>query len=132
MLQDWVGCGTFSAVVSVLLMVLSVLVRLVLLRVCKRSHYSHVSDIYRLGSRKIYRQTTDFYIGSHATLQGYSASHYTFSVYIRPFLSTCEVTVHSVAPLMAYSHEYTEHLWTNGTKALHVTSIGPTCFCTSR
>ena len=49
-------------------------------------------------------------IGSHSILQGYSASHYTFLVYKRPFPSTCEVTVHSVAPLMAYSFEYPEHL----------------------
>ena len=32
--EIWVGCGTFSVVVSVLLMVLTVLVRQVLLRVC--------------------------------------------------------------------------------------------------
>ena len=30
----WVGCGTFSVVISILLMVLTVLVRQVLLRVC--------------------------------------------------------------------------------------------------
>ena len=32
--EIWVGCGTFSIVVSILLMVLTILVRLVLLRVC--------------------------------------------------------------------------------------------------
>jgi len=51
---------------------------------------------------------------------------------MQPFPSTCEVTVHLVASLMAYSHGYTEHLWTNSTKALHVTLTGPSCFCTSR
>ena len=40
MLQDWVGCGTFSVVVSVLFTVLMILVCLVLLRVYKWSHYS--------------------------------------------------------------------------------------------
>jgi hypothetical protein len=30
----WVGCGTFSVVISVLLMVLTVLIHQVLLRVC--------------------------------------------------------------------------------------------------
>ena len=38
-------------VASVLLTVLSVLVRLVLLRVCKRSHYSRVSDVYGIAQR---------------------------------------------------------------------------------
>ena len=34
MLRDWVGCGTFSVVISVLLTVLMVLVCQVLLQVC--------------------------------------------------------------------------------------------------
>ena len=88
--------------------------------------------VYDPGSCRIHEQATNSYIGSRATLQGYSVSHYTFLVYKRPFPSTCEVTVHSVAPLMAYSFEYPEHLWTNYTKALHVTLTCLTCFCTSR
>ena len=47
----WVGCGTFSVVVSVLLMVLTILIRLVLLRVCIRSNYSRVSDVCRIAQR---------------------------------------------------------------------------------
>ena len=88
----------------------------------------YMDYVHGVGSRHV----TDFGIGSHATLQGYSAPHYTFSVYKQPFPSTCKVTVHPVASLMAYSYEYTEHLWTNDTKASHVTSASPTCFCTSR
>ena len=48
MIQDWVGCGTFSVVVSILLTVLMILVCLVLLRVYIRSNYSRVSDVYRI------------------------------------------------------------------------------------
>ena len=33
---------------GVTLMVLTILVRQVLLRVCKRSHYSRISDVYRI------------------------------------------------------------------------------------
>ena len=51
MLRDWVGCGTFSVVVSVLLTVFMILVRPVLLRVCIRSIYSRVSDFYRIAQR---------------------------------------------------------------------------------
>ena len=101
-------------------------------QVLARGVYRCFDDVYRPGSRGIHRQTTDSYIGSHATLQRYSASHYTFSVYRKPFPSTCEVTIHPVASLMAYSYGYTEHLWTNSTRALHVTSTGPSYFCTSR
>ena len=49
--EIWVGCGTFSVVVSVLLMVLTILVRPVLLRVYKRPYYSCVSDVYRIAQR---------------------------------------------------------------------------------
>ena len=49
--EIWVGCGTFSEVVSVLLMVLSVLVRLVPLQICIRSNYSRISDVYRIAQR---------------------------------------------------------------------------------
>ena len=101
-------------------------------QVLARGVYRRFDDVYRSGSRGIHRQTTNSYISSRATLQGYSTSHYTFLVYRQPFPSTCEVTVHPLASLMSYSHGYTELLWTNSTKALHVTSIGPSCFCTSR
>ena len=94
--------------------------------------YRRFDDVYRPGSRGIHRQTTNSYISSRATLQGYSTSHYTFLVYRQPFPSTCEVTVHPLASLMSYSHGYTELLWTNSTKALHVTSTGHSYFCTSR
>ena len=51
--EIWVGCGTFSVVVFVLVTVLTILVRLIILRVCIRSNYSRVSDVYRIAQRSM-------------------------------------------------------------------------------
>jgi hypothetical protein len=54
-----------------------------------------------------------------------------FQCAAQPCLSTCEATVHWATSLIAYSNEYSEHLWTS-CKALHVTLTSLTCFLTSR
>ena len=81
--------------------------------------YRRLGGVYGPGSRTMHGQAIDSYTGSRATLQGYSASHYTFLVYRQTFPSTCKVTVHSTAPLMTHSYEYSENLWTNYTQ-LHM------------
>jgi hypothetical protein len=59
---------------------------------------------------RVHGRATDLFSGSRATLQGYSASHYTFSVYRQPYITVCEPTVHQVVFLVSYSLEYFEYL----------------------
>jgi hypothetical protein len=74
-----------------------------------RGFYRHFGGVCGLGSQGVHGQAIDFFSGSRAILQGYSASHYTFLVYRQPYITACEPIVHPVVFLVAYSLEYSEY-----------------------
>jgi hypothetical protein len=98
----------------------------------RRVFYRHLGGVCGPGSRGVYGRATDFFAGLRVTLQGYSASHYTFSVYRQPYTSACEPTVRSVVFSVAYSLEYFGYLQGSLWYALHLIWTHLTCFCTSR